>query len=217
MKTFLLVLLGLVAGGVALLVLLPERDYAEEELRSLGFTAFPKPQEVPEFQLQDAAGGAFDAERLRGHWSLLFFGYANCPDICPLTMSELGKAEDLLLEGGDETFQGILVTVDPERDTPEALRAYVGAFSDRFVGVTGSVAAIGAFARSLHAGFAKQVSATTDGQTEAGDVRSGYLMDHSSHLAVVAPDGRHVGYLRAPFDARQIATLVRALGRRPTD
>ena len=216
MKTFLLVLLGLVAGGVALLVLLPEQDYAEEELRSLGFTAFPQPQAVPEFQLQDAAGGAFDTERLRGRWSLLFFGYANCPDICPLTMSELGKAEDLLLEGGDETFQGILVTVDPERDSPEALRAYVGAFSDHFVGVTGGVAAIGAFARSLHAGFSKQAPAA-DGHTEAGDAGSGYLMDHSSHLAVVSPDVRHVGYLRAPFDARQIATLVRALGRRPTD
>ena len=206
MRTFLLVMVGLVAAGVALVVLLPEPDYSEEELQSFGFSAFPQPRAVPQFALQDAGGEVFDAERLRGRWSLLFFGYANCPDICPLTMSELGKAEDLLLESGDQAFQGILVTVDPERDTPQALRAYVGAFSDDFVGVTGSVAAIREFARSLHAGFSKLA--------EADGAGSGYLMDHSSHLAVVAPDGRHVGYVRAPFDARQIATLVRALGRR---
>ena len=205
-----LVVLGLVGVGAAFVALTPEPGYSDEQLRGFGFTAYPQPRKVADFELVDASGARFDAERLQGRWSLLFFGYANCPDICPLTMSELAKAEELLLESGDTAFQGILVTADPERDTPQVLRRYVAAFSDDFVGVTGSVAALEAFARSLHAAFSKAAGAATEEQDSA----RGYWVDHSTHLAVVAPNGHHIGFVRAPFDARQIATLVRALGQR---
>ena len=205
MRTFLLVMVGLVAAGVALVVLLPDPDYSEEELQSFGFSAFPQPRAVPQFALQDAGGGVFDAERLRGRWSLLFFGYANCPDICPVTMSELGNAAGRMEAAGEDAFQGILVSVDPERDTDEALAAYVAAFRDDFVGVTGDMADIRAFAGSLHAGFAKAAAA---------DSALGYLVDHSSQLAVIQPDGRHAGFVRGPFDAARLRSLISALRKR---
>lgn len=193
---------GLVAGGVLFARFASEPAYTAEELRAFGFVGYPTPRDIPPFHLRDADGNRFDASRLRGKWSLLFFGYANCPDICPLTMSTLALAEERLAADETPTFQGVLVSVDPERDTPAALREYVAEFSAGFVGVTGEVAAIEAFAESLHAGFAK---------APVSDSALGYLMDHSSHLAVVDPQGRHRGYVGAPLDARKIASLVRAL------
>lgn len=201
----LIVVAVLVGGGLMVAYLAPAQEYGDDELRAFGFTAFPQPREIPAFDLEDARGGRFQPERLRGRWSLLFFGYANCPDICPLTMSELGSAERLLLEAGDEPFQGILVTVDPERDTAAMLGRYVAAFSERFVGVTGTPTAIKAFANTMHVGFSRA-------PTESPEL--GYLMDHSSHIAVIDPQGRHYGFVRGPFDGQRVATLSRALAQR---
>ena len=198
----LLLTVALVAGGLALAVLTPEPEYTNEELRAFGFTALPQPRDLPAFDLADAAGGRFGPERLRGRWSLIFFGYANCPDICPITMSVLGEAEKLMRGAGDDPFQGILVSVDPERDTPQSLARYVAAFSGDFVGVTGDLADIEAFAKSLYAGFSK---------VAVEDSALGYLMDHTSHIAVIDRRGRHYGYIKPPFDERKIATLAQAL------
>ena len=200
-----LAVVGLVAAGLGVAYWAPEPAYTDEELRAFGYTGYPAPRPIPAFELVDAGGGAFTPERLRGRWSLLFFGYANCPDICPVTMSVLGSAARRLEEDGKAGFQGVLVSVDPARDTPQALARYVAAFSAGFVGVTGEVADIRAFASSLHAGFAK---------VPVADSTLGYLMDHSSQLAVVAPDGRHEGFVRGPFDAAAIAALVEALQAR---
>ena len=208
MKTLLVLLVVvavLVGGGLTVAHLAPAAEYEDDELRAFGFTAFPQPREIPAFDLADAHGGRFQPQRLRGRWSLMFFGYANCPDICPLTMSELGSAERLLQEAGDEPFQGILVTVDPERDTADVLAGYVAAFSERFVGVTGTPSAIEAFARTMHVGFSRAPSEST---------ALGYLVDHSSHIAVIDPQGRHHGFVRGPFDGQRLATLSRALAQR---
>ena len=192
----------LLGGGFAVVHWGPDTALSDEELRAFGFVPYPEPREVGTFALEDAVGGAFGPERLRGRWTFMFFGYANCPDICPITMSVLGNAEELLVAAGEEPFQGILVTVDPERDTASALTDYVQAFSGDFVGVTGAASEIYAFAKSFHAGFSKALVA---------DSALGYLMDHSGRIAVVDPLGRHYGNIKSPFDATGIATLYRAL------
>lgn len=201
----LLVVAGLVAGGLAVARFWPQSAYSDEELRAFGYWPYPEPRDVGEFDLDDAMGAGFGPERLGGRWSLMFFGYANCPDICPITLAVLGEAAQELREAGETPFQGILVTVDPERDTPAALSAYVKTFSDDFVGVTGSAAEIYAFAKSFHAGFSR---------VPVEDSALGYLMDHTGRIAVVDPDGRHVGNIKSPFDATRIATLYRALADR---
>ena len=194
--------IGLVAAGLLLATFSPAPASTNEELRAFGYTGYPTPRPIPAFELLTADGTPFTPLRLQGRWSLVFFGYANCPDICPVTMSVLGNAARRLEAAGEPGFQGVLVSVDPERDTPAALARYVAAFSAGFVGVTGSVADIRAFASSLHAGFAK---------APVADSTLGYLMDHSSQLAVIAPDGRHDGFVRGPFEAAAIAALVEAL------
>ena len=208
LAVILLLVFALIGGGVAIVYLAPEPAYSDEELRAFGYVAYPQPRAIPGFDLADASGGRFGPERLRGRFSLLFFGYANCPDICPITMSILAGAEQRLLAAGEPGFQGVLVSVDPERDSAAALAQYVAAFSERFVGVTGPVPRIAAFAKSLHAGFTK---------APVADSALGYLMDHSSHVTVIDPDGRHVGFIRSPLDAQKIATLTRALRQRWTD
>ena len=200
-----LLALGLVGGGLAFTGLAPERGLSDEELAAFGFTAFPEPRTIDAFTLADATGEPFDIARLRTKWSFVFFGYANCPDICPTTMAVLGAAEARLLADGDPAFQGILVSVDPERDAPDLLADYVASFSSNFVGVTGSPPAIAEFGKSLHAGFAR---------VPVADSALEYLMDHSSHIAVVDPLGRHYGFIRPPHDAQQLATLTRALAQR---
>lgn len=201
-----LLLAVLVGAGVAVVYLEPGTQRSDEELGAFGFRPYPEPRDVGDFLLDDAAGGDFGPERLRGRWSFMFFGFANCPDICPITMAVLGEAERVLVEAGDEPFQGILVTVDPERDTAPSLLEYVRSFSGEFVGVTGSVPDIFAFARSFHAGFSKNMV----------DSELVYTMNHSGRIAVVDPSGRHYGNISSPFDATRLATLYRALiGRVP--
>ncbi|MDE0421540.1 MAG: SCO family protein [Gammaproteobacteria bacterium] len=199
-----LLLAVVVAGAWAVVYLGPDVRFSDEELREFGFVPYPEPRDVGDFALVDAAGGVFDAERLHGRWSFMFFGFANCPDICPITMTVLGEAERLLLDAGDEPFQGIMVSVDPERDTATALAEYVQAFSGNFVGVTGSAPDIYAFARSVHVGFSKSLV----------DSELGYVMNHSGHIVVVDPSGRHYGNISSPFEATRLATLYRALASR---
>lgn len=200
-----LLLAVLVAAGLAVVYFGPATQFSDEELGAFNFTPYPEPRNVGDFLLTDAAGGDFGPERLRGRWSFMFFGFANCPDICPITMAVLGQAEQVLVEAGDEPFQGILVTVDPERDTAALLGEYVRTFSGDFLGVTGSVPDIFAFARSFHAGFSKVL---------VEDSELVYSMNHSGRIAVVDPSGRHYGNISSPFDATQVATLHRALTRR---
>lgn len=199
------VVVVLVGGGLAFALLAPESASSDEELASLGFVVLPEPTSVAAFDLMDAEGAPFVPARLKQRWSFVFFGYANCPDICPTTMAILGDAERRMLDGDEEAFQGVLVSVDPERDTPEALASYLRAFSPNFIGVTGGASSIARFAGGLHAGFAK---------VPVEDSALDYLMDHSSHLAVIDPNGRHYGYIRPPFDARQLASLTRSLHER---
>ncbi len=206
MKVALVALLvAAVVGGLAVIYLGPDTRFSDEELRAFGFAPYPEPRNVGDFLLADAAGGDFGPERLRGRWSFMFFGFANCPDICPITMAVLGEAEEILAKAGEMSFQGVLVTVDPERDTAALLAEYVATFSDSFVGVTGPAPSIFTFAKSFHAGFSK---------TLVADSELVYTMNHSGRIAVVDPLGRHYGNISSPFDATRIATLYRALADR---
>lgn len=186
--------LGLVLGGIA-----GEPALTAEELRALGYRPVDEPREIGPFDLVDGRGQPFNADRLAGHWSFVFFGYANCPDICPVTLSTLAETERLL---GPGRVQTVLVSVDPERDSPADLDAYVSAFSSAFVGATGTPAAVRAFAAELGASFIKNPAPGSE---------LDYLVDHTGHVAVVAPDARLVGYVRPPFDAERLARMFRSL------
>ncbi len=144
---------------------------------------------LPDFSLIDAHGRSFGPKDLKGSWSILFFGYTNCPDFCPTTLSTLAALERRLrAEGAPVRPRVIFVSVDAKRDTPEQLGKYVPYFDPAFVGVTGAdQPAIEAMAAKL--GVAVLIRPTA----------GGYTVDHSGAIFVLNPDGKVAAILNGPF------------------
>jgi protein SCO1/2 len=149
-----------------------------------------------------AGDGAPVTERsFRGKWELVYFGYTYCPDACPTTLSTIAETLAALGPLADR-LQPLFITVDPERDTPAAMAAYVRNFDPRIVGLTGSPAAIASVAKAFRIIYARHK--TGDGPTE-------YLMDHSSVLIVMDPDGRFAGVIAADLGADRMTDKLRRL------
>lgn len=179
---------------------------SNEQLAERGVFVFPKPREIAPFELTAHTGEPFTLDDLQGRWSFLFFGFTNCPDICPTTMSVLGQARRRLEEeqpAAAPEFQGILVTVDPERDDRETLARYVHAFAPSFVGVRGDLAATAAFTTQVNVAFVK---------VPADD--GGYQVDHSANIVIVNPRGHYHGFIRMPHDADTIVAAFTSLRER---
>src|SRR5437868_1141102 len=101
-----------------------------EQLQLAKATLLSPPRPLPEFALTDHNGASFDQARLKQHWSLLFFGFTHCPDVCPTTLGMLAQTEKLLADlPAAQRPQIVLISVDPQRDTPQQLAAYVRFFS----------------------------------------------------------------------------------------
>jgi protein SCO1 len=156
-----------------------------------------------DFALVDHNGTPRTLADFRGKAVVLFFGYTQCPDVCPTTLSELAEAMRRL--GPDAArVQVLFVTVDPERDTPELLKQYVPAFEPSFLGLTGDAAAIERTAKEFKILYRKQ----------PGTAPGSYTMDHSAGTFVYDPQGRlrvYVGYGQGPdVFAHDIRELLRA-------
>ncbi len=152
-------------------------------LRELGLLLLPEPEQVSAFALTDQRGVAFGPDQLEGNWTLLFFGFASCPDVCPTTLAKLRKAT----EGLDRAPRVALVTVDPARDTEAVLAGYVEAFDPAFLGLRGSAAELQAFAEQFHVNF-----------TMVPGANGKYLMEHTAHIVVLDAQARHVGFFMSP-------------------
>jgi protein SCO1/2 len=138
-------------------------------------------------------GQTFTIDDLTGQWHLLFFGYTHCPDICPTTMGALAQAKKMA-EADGLTFPGVVfVSVDPERDKVEMLGQYVRYFDTDFTGVTGDPSLIQALALQMSVVYMKMPAA-------AGSDTEGYLVDHSSSLLLLNPEGRLQAFLNPPHE-----------------
>jgi protein SCO1/2 len=158
-----------------------------------------------DFALIDHNGKPRTLADFRGKAVVLFFGYTQCPDFCPTTLSELAEAMKQL--GPDASrVQVLFVTVDPERDTPQLLKEYVPAFDPTFIGLTGDAAAIERTAKEFKVLYRKQ----------PGSTPGSYTMDHSAGTFIFDPNGRlrvYVGYGQGPeVFAHDIRELLRAAG-----
>jgi protein SCO1/2 len=180
---------------------------SEEVLREQGVFILPSPREIAPFELETHTGAPFSVENLVGHWTFVFFGFTNCPDVCPTTMAVMGQARRTLAAAGEDSFQGVLVTVDPERDDAETLGAYATAFADDFLGVRGSREAIAGFAEQVNAAFAKVPVPADAAESEAGQ----YLVDHTANIVIINPRGHYHGFIKYPQQADTIAAAFRSL------
>jgi protein SCO1/2 len=155
------------------------------------------------FTLTDHAGRRVSDADYRGKVLLVYFGFTYCPDVCPTTLTVMADA--LAVLGPDAArVQPLFITVDPERDTPEQLAVYVAYFHRTLVGLTGSAADIAAAAKSYRVYYAK-----VKGASGAAD---DYVMDHTSIIYVMGPDGRYATHFSgARAEPEAIARAVRGL------
>lgn len=198
-RNTLIVTLGLIGMTLGLFIysFTAPKTLSEEALRGLGYYGFPAAREIKPFSLVDHNGQAVTEENLKGEWQLMFFGFTFCPDICPTTMGVLNRAiADLPQKPGV-----IMVSVDPERDTPEALARYVPSFNPEFVGYTGTFDNIVSLATNVNVAFGKV----------PGKEPGTYTMDHAASIVVVDPEGRYAGFIKAPHQATNIAQIMSSL------
>jgi protein SCO1/2 len=131
------------------------------------------------FTLTDQDGEARRAVDFRGRFMLVYFGYSFCPDICPTSLAVMADALQRLGPEAERVVP-IFVTIDPGRDTPRVLKAYLKAFGPRFVGLTGDAKAVAAAARAYRVYYRKR------------PLSGGYAMDHSNHIYLMGPDGKFI-------------------------
>jgi protein SCO1/2 len=163
-------------------------------------TVLDAPRALPGFTLVTDTG-PLAAGDLAGRWTLVFFGFASCPDICPTTLSLLGQVDRQLADLPVERRPRVLfVSVDPERDTPAAVQAYARHYGADFVGATGSTEELTRFAAALGAPFAKVVQ--PDGS---------YTMDHSGAVFVLDPGLRFGAVMTPPLVVTHMAADLRQL------
>jgi protein SCO1 len=153
-----------------------------------------------DFQLPDHNGQLRSLEDFRGKLVVVFFGYAQCPDVCPTTMVELAEAKKLLGPDADKV-QGLFITVDPERDTPEVLKSYMVNFDPSFLALRGSPEQLATVAKEFKVYFKK-----SEGQTPTS-----YTMDHSAASYVYDTQGRLRLYTRYGGGAPSLASDLQLL------
>lgn len=152
------------------------------------------------YSLPDTAGQLRANADFKGKVTVVFFGYTQCPDVCPTTMAELAQIKKALGPDGAR-LQGVFITVDPERDTPEVLKAYIGAFDPGFVGLRGSQEQTKEVAKAFKVFYAK-----SPGKTEGS-----YTMDHTAGSYVFDTQGRVRLFERYGAGTEALAADIKAL------
>lgn len=193
-------LLFAVIAGAALLAWKLGQDRDVPPPAQIEDYLFWQTKALSDFQLARAGNGALGLADLSGKWTFLFFGYTHCPDICPVTLAVLGQAFRIIDQTPElaSQAQGLFISVDPGRDTPEALAEYAAFFDQRFIGATGNAAQLDAISRQIGVFYTIQ-------QPEAGRPADSYLVTHSSTIFLVDPQGRLYAKFPPPHEAQELA------------
>lgn len=176
----------------------------KDQLSKTGTVVFETPRVVDFKGLRDHNGNLFDPESFKDSWTLVYFGYTFCPDICPITLGQLNKLDAKLKENNPDfakKMHYLMVSVDPRRDTVEKLKNYVPHFNPDFVGLTGDIKSIYDLTVQMNVPFTPV--------TETDD--DFYLVDHGANLAVINPEGNYHGFIRPPLEPEKLANVVRAI------
>lgn len=159
-------------------------------------TLFSTDYKIKPFELIDDNGKAFTIKNLKGSWSLLFFGFTQCPMMCPSTLSELNKAYDLLKKENffGKSLQIVFISVDPEHDTPAVLKKYISSFNSSFIGVTGTKSQVDEFTKQFGIFYEKIKNKNSDSE-----------INHSGAILIISPSAKWKAILSFPHHANTIA------------
>jgi protein SCO1/2 len=199
----LVAIVALVLGITVNRVLSGKGQGDQTALIDAGVILLPQSREVPDLKMVDQDGQPVSLGSLKDKWTLLFFGYTFCPDICPTTLAQLRQIKSELPTETVEKLRIVLVSVDPNRDTPQQLKTYLGYFDKQFVGLTAPVDSIQKLANAVSIPF---IPADTS--------KPNYTVDHSGNLALLGPDGTQRGFIRAPLNNQKLIAQLPGLVER---
>ncbi len=188
---FMALLLGLVVNRILTPTML-----SREEMSEQGLFVYDVPRRFADFSLIDSAGQPLGKSVFAGRWTLVFFGFTQCPDVCPTTLATLRRFHESLAEqdpAAAESLQVLFVSVDPMRDTPEKIGEYVHYFDPRYLGATGEHNQIFTFAHALNIAFAY-----------VADNKGGYDVSHSGEVALINPEGDFHGFFKSSPDPQKM-------------
>jgi protein SCO1/2 len=180
-------LIGALAGAAVLFVTTPK---GVQTVQSSGTALVGGP-----FSLTGPDGKTVTDRDFRGRYMLVFFGFTHCPDICPAELQVIAQALDHLGDKAKKVVP-VFITVDPERDTPQAMAEFVRSFGPNFVGLTGSPEAIAAAAKAYRVAYSK---------IETKDSSGDYTVDHSALVYLMGPDGKYVTHFSYGNSAEELA------------
>lgn len=200
-----LMIIGLAALAVVTGIWLQLRMSAPEVPPETNATLLRSARPVGDARLQDTLGNVFNIQQLEGRWSLVFFGFTHCPDVCPTTLAILGQVARRLEDLPEaQQPQLVFVSVDPERDVPAVVKGYVEHFDKQMIGLTGELAQVEALAARMGVAFQK---VPLD--------QGGYSMDHSAAIFMLNPAAELNAIISAPHsvdgitdDYRKIITFM---------
>ena len=168
-----------------------------------GIILLPQSRAVPDLSFTDQDGQPLSLSQLKGKWTLLFFGYTFCPDICPITLAQLRQIKSELPADAVANLRIVLISVDPDRDTSQQLKQYLGYFDKQFVGLRAPVDTLQKLANAVSIPY-----------FPADTSKPNYTVDHSGNLALLGPDGTQRGFIRAPLNTQKLVAQLAGLVER---
>ena len=180
------------------------RVLSNNELLINGLFLFEAPKQISDFKFVSARNNEFQKSDLMGKWTLMYFGFTRCPDECPTTMYQMSKLVKVLREKNFplENKQWVLVSIDPERDTPEQIDKYAKGFDEAFVGVSNT--------RPMLLNLATQLSVNNIMPNE-DKMDHSHLDNHVNNIILLNPNGEFAGVFRPPFDLPRLSLTYQSV------
>ena len=187
-----IILMLLFCGSLAWRSINPE-IMSKKELQMNRAMLLHSPIPLSDFHLVDHLNQPFRPDRLKGVWSIIFFAFTNCPDICPTTLSTLASMYNQMSYSERNNLQIYMVTLDTDRDTPHRLSQYVPYFNSDFIGITGEQDSVGKFATELNVAYSRVLLD-----------KNNYTIDHGTQLILINPRGEYHAFFRSPYSETRL-------------
>jgi protein SCO1/2 len=181
------------------------RTLSDDELLVNGLFLFDVPKQISDFEFVSSNKKIFTKSDLMGKWTLMYFGFTKCPDECPTTMYQLSKLIKVLRdkEYKLDDKQWVLVSIDPERDTPEMIDNYAKGFDKDFIGVSNN--------RPMLLSLATQLSVNNVMPSSSNHMDHSHLDNHVNNIILIDPNGDFAGIFRPPFDVSRLSLTYQSV------
>lgn len=203
----LLVIAIFIATALSLFInkLTTPRTLSDDELLVNGLFLFEEPKQISDFEFLSSNQKVFTKSDLMGKWTLMYFGFTKCPDECPTTMYQLSKLIKVLRDKDYKLVdkQWVLVSIDPERDTPEMIDNYAKGFDKDFIGVSNN--------RPMLLNLATQLSVNNVMPSSSNHMDHSHLDNHVNNIILLDPNGDFAGIFRPPFDISRLSLTYQSV------